>query len=89
MSTLLTDLEQRLAAPGGAAVREELMAQASQLERRLRERIAQGLSRDEFPVWQAGAEAARAAHDVLNTWPMADASPPAAPAALFALSSSS
>ena len=59
MSTLLTDLEQRLAAPGGGAVREEWMAQTSRLEQRLRGRIAQGLSRDEFPVWQAAADAAQ------------------------------
>jgi len=89
MSLLLTDLEQRLSAPGGAAVRDELLASTRQLEQRLRERIAQGLSRDEFPIWQAAADAARAAHEVLATWSMADASAPAAAAALFSLSSPS
>ena len=36
MSLLLTDLEQRLSAPGGAAVRDELLASTRQLEQRLR-----------------------------------------------------
>ncbi|MBJ7265312.1 MAG: hypothetical protein JHC61_17105 [Burkholderiaceae bacterium] len=89
MSITPTDLEQRLAAPGGIAVRDDLLARTRQLEQRLRGRIAQGLSREEFPVWQAAADAAHAAHEVLNTWPMADESPPAASAALFSLSSTS
>lgn len=69
MSTALTDLEVRLAAPGGAAARDELLTRTSALEQRYRTRIALGLPRDEFPLWQAAAQAAAAAHEVLATWP--------------------
>ena len=80
--TALTDLEARLQSPEGAALRDALAARAAGIERRLRERIAQGLPRDAFPAWQAAAEAARAAGDILAGLPMpaaADGSPPSAP----------
>lgn len=92
MTQMLTDLETRLASPGGAALRDELAARAQRLEHSLRAHIAAGLPRPEFALWQAAAEAAAAAHEVLAAWPAADgasgsvadsvsASTPAAPAA--------
>ncbi len=81
MSTALTDLEVRLAAPGGAAARDELLARMSALEQQYRTRIAQGLPRDEFPLWQAAAASAAAAREVLATWPAVNESALAASAA--------
>jgi hypothetical protein len=69
MSAALTDLEDRLAAPGGAALRDELAGRVVALEARLRARIAAGLPREDFPAWQAAAEAAAAAREVLAGWP--------------------
>lgn len=74
MSTLLTDLEQKLSAPGGGALRDDLLTQTDRLEQQLRTRIAQGLPRDEFMAWQAVFEAVRVAHDILSGWPVNDAS---------------
>lgn len=67
----LTDLEARLAAPDGPAVRDALQARASALESRLRAAIAAGLPRHEFPAWQAAADAAAAARQVLASPPPA------------------
>lgn len=66
----LTDLETRLAAPGGAALRGELAARLQALEQRLRERVAAGLPREDFPLWQSTAEAAAAARETLAAWPV-------------------
>ena len=79
MTPALTDLETRLAAPGGSALRDALAAQAAALETRLRVRLSQGLPRDDFPAWQDIANAAGAAQAVLDAWPANPA--PAAPAA--------
>lgn len=82
MTIALTDLEARLAAPGGAALRDALADRAAALEQALRTRIAAGLPRLDFPAWQAAAEAACAAREVLAAWPATDTtSSPAAPAA--------
>jgi len=90
MTTALTDLEIQLTAPGGAALRDTLASRAVALEHQLRARIASGLPREDFPVWQAAAEAAAAAREVLAAWPVADASSStaAAPAAALPPSSS-
>jgi|GEM_PF-811982 hypothetical protein len=78
MTTALTELEAKLAASGGAALRDELAARAQALENRLRARLAQGLARDDFPAWQAAADAAAAARQVLAGWPVGDAHPSSA-----------
>jgi len=64
----LTDLETRLAQPGGAALRDSLLQQAAELEARLHARLAAGLSRDEYAPYRAAAEAARAAQEVLRQY---------------------
>ena len=71
MPDAITDLEVRLTEPDGAAVRDRLVAQASLLEQHLRSRITRGLPRNEFPMWQAAADAAAAALEVLARWPVA------------------
>ncbi|MGX5658539.1 hypothetical protein ACWKWV_02310 [Castellaniella ginsengisoli] len=78
MTTALTDLETRLAAPGGAALRDALAARAARMEATLRTRMAEGLPRQNFPVWRDIAEAAAAASAVLASWP-ANEAPPADP----------
>ncbi|WP_276807894.1 hypothetical protein [Castellaniella defragrans] len=85
MTTALTDLETRLAAPGGGALRDALAARAARLEAALRARMAGGLPRQDFPAWRDVAEAAAAARAVLAAWPAndaaaADAPDPAGPA---------
>jgi hypothetical protein len=76
MTTALTDLETRLAAPGGAALRDALAARAARLEASLRARMANGLPRPDFPAWRDVAEAAVAAQAVLAAWPANDAAAP-------------
>ncbi|SAI70011.1 Uncharacterised protein [Bordetella ansorpii] len=70
MPTALTDLEAQLAAPDGATLRDALASRAAALEARLRAAIAAGLPRDQFPAWQAAAEAAAAAQAVLASHPL-------------------
>ncbi|CDM23283.1 hypothetical protein BN940_04046 [Castellaniella defragrans 65Phen] len=79
MTTALTDLEARLAAPGGAALRDALVARAAGMEAALRARMAAGLPRRDFPAWHDIAEAAAAAQAILAAWPANDA-PSADPA---------
>lgn len=64
----MTELEERLAAPGGAALREELLSQLDALEWRLRARLAASLPRAEYGRAAECAEAVRAAQDVLRDW---------------------
>ena len=78
MTTVLTDLEVQLAAPGGAALRNRLVARAARLEAAARSRLADGLPRQDFPAWHGIAEAAAAARAVLAAWP-ANEDPPADP----------
>jgi hypothetical protein len=75
MNPALTDLETRLSAPGGAGLRDALAARAAGLEHTLRARMAGGLPRADFPHWQAVADAAGAAREVLAAWPANDADP--------------
>ncbi|MFC4297767.1 hypothetical protein ACFO0J_06905 [Castellaniella hirudinis] len=77
MTTALTDLETRLAAPGGSALRDALVARAARLETSLRARMADGLPRQDFPAWHSVAEAAAAAQTVLASWPVNDTAAPA------------
>lgn len=64
-STALTELEQRLAAPGGADLRARLMQQLATLEQSARTRLDSGLVPVAFQQCQAVAHAAAAARDVL------------------------
>jgi len=81
MDAALTDLETRLAAPGGSALRDALAARAAGLENTLRARLADGLPRTDFPTWQAVADAAAAAQSILAAWPANDAAAPDTPPA--------
>lgn len=74
MTTALTDLEARLSAPGGAALRDALSARAAHMEAALRARMAAGLPRENFPVWRDIADAAAAASAILAAWPANEAS---------------
>lgn len=80
--TALTELEQRLAASGGAALRAELAQRLAELEQGANQRLDSGLVPVAFQQYQAVAQAAAAAREVLAALPLdprdgADA-PPAA-----------
>lgn len=63
--TALTELEQRLAAPGGADLRAALTQQLATLEQSARARLDSGLVPVAFQQCQAVAQAAAAARNVL------------------------
>lgn len=81
MDAMLTDLETQLAAADGAALRDTLLAKARHLEQSLRTPMANGLPRQDFPLWQAAADAAAAAQETLAAWPVNDTSFTHSPAA--------
>lgn len=64
----LTELEARLAAPGGQALRDELQARLAALEQRMRWKAAERLPRDQHAQATALADAALSAQDVLRRW---------------------
>jgi hypothetical protein len=68
MSEPMTDLEARLAAPGGDALRDQLQARLETVEADLRRRIAASVPRAEFAALAACADAAEAAQEVLREW---------------------
>lgn len=72
----LTELEERLARPGGAALRAELLAQLEALESRLRRQLQASVPRSDFANYEAAAQAAHAAIEVLREWPVAAEAPP-------------
>ena len=67
--THLTELEERLAAPDGSVLRDQLVQQLAGTELRLRRQMAASLPRAEFAVASALADAALAAQEVLEQWP--------------------
>ena len=75
MTDVLTHLETRLAAPGGAVLRDALIARAARLETTLRTRMQNGLPRQEFANWQSVADAAATAQAILASWPANDSHP--------------
>ncbi len=78
MTTNVTELETRLAGPGGADLKDTLLEHAGRLERSWRARMAAGLPREAFAQWQAAADAAAAACEILQDWP-ANPAPAQAP----------
>ena len=73
----LTELEVRLASPGGSALRDTLLSQLGELETRLRVRLHDGVGRDTYPVWRDALAAATAARQVLLQRPTGPDNPPA------------
>lgn len=66
----MTDLEERLAAPDGAALRESLLKQLAGIDERLRLQMRSSLPRDEFATCESVSEAVQAAIQVLLAWPV-------------------
>lgn len=64
----LTELEERLAAPSGDALRTELIVHLQQTALRLKTRLARPLPRDEFAAANACLQAVDAAQAVLGKW---------------------
>lgn len=65
----ITELEARLAQPGGASLRDSLAARLRDLETRLRAGATAGLPRNQFPVWQAAINATQAAQETIAQYP--------------------
>jgi type III secretion system YseE family protein len=66
----MTDLEERLAGPDGAAVRDLLAQQLADAEQRLRRRLNQMLTREAYTDIRAFADALQAAQETLAAWPI-------------------
>ena len=77
----LTELEERLAAPGGAELRASLSRRMASLEAAARAQLERGLAPAAFQNAQALADAARAAQEVLATGSPPSLSAAGAPAA--------
>ncbi|HSV44209.1 MAG TPA: hypothetical protein VLJ58_00340 [Ramlibacter sp.] len=75
----MTELEQRLAAEGGETLRDELLARLVALEGSLRMKLAASVPRADFKPLAASADAARAAQEILQAWPVGAAARPAGP----------
>jgi len=85
----LTELEHRLAAPGGAELSASLAERLTQLEHAARARMAAGLSPAAFQDCLAVADAAKAARAVLAqrfSQPVSDAGAAVPPSAFTSLS---
>lgn len=61
----LTELEERLASKEAASLRAELEAQLKVIEGRLRQRILDGLSREDYLDHQAALQAVQAASEII------------------------
>jgi hypothetical protein len=66
--TPLTELEERLDAPEGDALRTQLIRQLDETALRLRARLARPLPRDEFASVSGCLNAVQAAQAVLGQW---------------------
>lgn len=84
--TALTELEQRLAAPGGAELHATLSQRLATLEHAARERLDSGLVPVAFQQCQAVAQAAAAAREVLAGMTLDSTARTAAPPSPFSRS---
>lgn len=73
----MTELESRLAQPRAEELRKMLIQQLAGTELRLRRLLAASLPRAEFADCAAAADAAQAAQEVLEAWPVAQPTVPA------------
>lgn len=65
----LTELESRLAAPGGELVRGQCLKSLAEHEAQLRRAIAARLPREKFALASALLDATQAAQEVLHQFP--------------------
>lgn len=65
-----TALQGALAAADGETVRQAWLARIAALQSRLQSELSRGLPRDSYPDWQAAAEAAQAACEILSHYPV-------------------
>lgn len=73
----MTELEAKLAQPQGEQLRKDLVQQLAATELRLRRLMAASLPRAEFADCEAVADAAQAAQEILQAWPVAQDAAPA------------
>lgn len=71
----MTELEGKLAGPGGAALRDSLILQISAIEERLRRQLQASVPRDQYPGVASLAQATRAAQELLAQWPASSCAP--------------
>ena len=65
----MTELEERLAAPGGAELHAVMHGRLADLEFVLSRRLAGSVPRAEFETVRSSLEAVRSAREVLQQWP--------------------
>ncbi len=65
----MTELEERLAAPGGAELHAVMHGRLADLEFVLSRQLAGSVPRAEFDTIKSSLEAARSAREVLQQWP--------------------
>ena len=70
MTSHLTELEEKLALPGGKVLQTQMVADLNAIAFRLRQQLATGLPRPEFELHQRAADAVQAALEVLQAWPV-------------------
>ena len=70
MTVYLTELEDKLALPGGKVLQTQMVADLNATAFRLRQQLASGLPRPEFELHQKAADAVQAALEVLQAWPV-------------------
>lgn len=66
----MTELEERLAAPGGAELHAVMHGRLADLEFVLSRRLAGSVPRAEFDTVKSSLEAVRSAREVLQQWPV-------------------
>lgn len=65
----MTELEERLAAPGGAELHAVMHGRLADLEFEVSRQLAKSVPRAEFDTIKSSLEAVRAAREVLQQWP--------------------
>lgn len=70
MNMHLTELEEKLALPGGKLLQTQKVEELNATAFRLRQQLASGLPRPEFEFHQKAANAVQAALEVLQAWPV-------------------
>ena len=65
----MTDLEERLKAPGGEELQVSIVRRLEELGKETKERLDQGLQPDEYAIAETTYGALAAAHDIMVNFP--------------------
>lgn len=67
---MMTELEEQLARPGAESLRLDLSRRLDALAEHTRLRLAEGVPKKDYALWQKAGEAIQAASDVVACWPI-------------------